>query len=326
MRSHFSLNRGVAAACAVAGATGLLPGNGSAQTLVAADYATNSAYAGGWSAGQNGGYGFGAWSFDGTDTTPPTGPYQGISTASPLGTSWTLLTYALHTGLANSGRAIAEPGGLQPGQTLEVVVENPLGYHFYRGWDICFLNATNNNPGGVNTAAIRTQMFAYFNTAWDVVDDSGDTTTPIDLSTSGAAGMKIDLALTSTNTYSLVMTPLSNPASAYSQTGTLVSTNLPITWVNFRLYWGVSTGLNDTNNNFEISSMTISGLALNIQKAGSNVALSWTTNFPGFNLASSTRLGAAWSTNGLPAPVVVNDQNVVTVPATGTQQFFRLQQ
>ena len=45
----------------------MMNGNCVAQTFIAADYATNSIYASGWSAGQNGGYGFGPWSFDGTD-------------------------------------------------------------------------------------------------------------------------------------------------------------------------------------------------------------------------------------------------------------------
>jgi hypothetical protein len=327
MKSHFLPNGGVAMACAVAGAsTMMMNGNCAAQTIIAADYATNSIYAAGWSAGQNGGYGFGSWSFDGTDAVPA-GQYQGISTSSPLGTSWTLLTHDNHTGLADVGRAITEPGGLQPGQTLETIIENPTGYHFYRGWDICFLNGTNNNPGGVNTSAIRTQLFAYFVTAWDVSDGLGDTLTPLDLGTTASAGMKLDLMLTSTNTYSLTMTPLSDPSSAYTQTG-MLTTNLPINWVNFRLYWGTSGGLTDTTNNFEISSMTIAGLALNIQVVGANAVLSWTTNASGFNLASSLNLGtaAAWSTNNLPSPVIVNDQNVVTNPIAGTQQFYRLQQ
>src|SRR5438309_8499789 len=143
MRSHFSLGQGVAATAAVAGALSMFPGNCFAQNLIAADYATNSTYASGWLAGQNGGYGFGPWSFDGTDANPP-GQYQGMSTGSALGRSWTLLTYANNSGLANSGRAI--PGGLQPGQTLELVVQNPLGDHFYRGFDILCLNGTNNAP------------------------------------------------------------------------------------------------------------------------------------------------------------------------------------
>ena len=61
MRSHYI--SGAAIACAVTGVTAMMPGVSSAQ--IAADFATNPTYAGGWSAGQNGGYGFGAWSFDG---------------------------------------------------------------------------------------------------------------------------------------------------------------------------------------------------------------------------------------------------------------------
>lgn len=326
MKSHFSLNGGVAVACAVAGASTILSGNCSAQTFVAADYATNSNYAAGWSAGQNGGHGFGPWSFDGTNPTPPTGPYQGMSTSSPLGRSWTLLTYDNHSGIADVGRAITEPGGLQPGQTLEAVIQNPLGYHFYRGFDICCLNGTNNNLGGNNTAAIRAQLFAYFVTDWSISDNSGSTLTSLDLSTTGSAGMKFDLTLTSTNTYSLSLTPLSNPSGAYTQTGTL-TTNLPINWINFRLYWGTSTGLTDTADNYEISSMTIKGLTLNIQQAASNVILSWPTNVPGFNLESTSILGAGavWQTNST-VPVVLNGQYVVTNAIAGTQRFYRLKQ
>ena len=114
MKSHFLLSQGTAAVCAVAGAATMLNGNCSAQNhLIAADYATNSAYASGWAAGQNGGYGFGAWSFNGTDPTPA-GTYQTMSSSSPIGTAWTLMTHANNTGLANAGRAIN--GGLLPGQ------------------------------------------------------------------------------------------------------------------------------------------------------------------------------------------------------------------
>ena len=326
MRSHFVLSPRATAACAVAGATAVLSGHSAGGTLIAADYATNATYLSGWSTNQNGGYGFGPWSFDGT-TANPAGQYQGISTSAPIGTSWTLLTHAIHSGIANAGRAISEPGGLQPGQTLEMVVENPVGYYFYRGWDITCFNGTNNIPGGINDAALRTQVFAYFVTTWDIVDNDGDTETPIDLSTSAVAGMKFDLTLLSTTNYSLTLTPLSNPSAAYSQTGTLVTTNLPINWIDFRLYWSASTGLNDPTNNFEISSMTISGLTLNIQIAGSNAVLSWPTNAIGFNLASSSNLGtgASWSTN-FPPPVIVNGQNVVSNPITNTKQFYRLQQ
>src|SRR5712664_2625688 len=126
MRSHFRISSGAAKACAVTGATAIMAGICSAQ--IAADYATDPAYAGGWSAGQNGGYGFGAWSFNGTDPTPA-GIYQGMSSSSPIGRAWTLSTHANNTGLANAGRAIT--GGLLPGQTFETVIDNPTPYHFF---------------------------------------------------------------------------------------------------------------------------------------------------------------------------------------------------
>ena len=86
------------------------------------DVATNPPYAPTWDAGDNGGTGFGPWSFNGTDPTPA-GTYQGMSSSSPLGTSWTLLTHSTSSGLANAGRSIT--GGLLPGQTFSTIIENP---------------------------------------------------------------------------------------------------------------------------------------------------------------------------------------------------------
>src|SRR5437870_1662733 len=128
MRSHFLMSS-AAMVCALSAATTMMPGVCSAQ--IAADYATDSTYSGGWAAGQNGGYGFGAWSFNGTDANPP-GTYQGMTSSSPIGTAWTLFTHANSAGLANAGRAILEAGGLQPNQTFETVIDNPTIYHFFR--------------------------------------------------------------------------------------------------------------------------------------------------------------------------------------------------
>ena len=65
--------------------------------------------------------------------------------------------------------------------------------------------------------------------------------------------------------------------------------------------------------------------ALAIVLSGTNVVLTWPTNVTG-NLQFTTNLvsSAAWNTN-LPPPVVVNGQNAVTNPISGTQMFFRLQ-
>ena len=138
--------------------------------------------------------------------------------------------------------------------------------------------------------------------------------------------MKFDLTLTSTNTYSITLTPLSDPSATYSQTGPLVATNLPINYVNFRLYDGVaSSGPNDVADNFFISSMTIANLMLNIQLAGTNAVLSW-LDIPGYYLESATNLAPPvnWNSNSI-SPSVVNGENFVTNPITGHQQFFRLE-
>jgi hypothetical protein len=332
MRSHFI--SGTALACAVAGAsTMMMDGNCSAGSFIAADYATNSIYGSGWSAGQNGGYGFGAWNFDGTfdpnDNSDP-GGQQTMSSASPIGMAWTLFNLPQGTnsgsGISNVGRAITEPGGLQPGQTFETIINNPTAYHYYGGFDILFYNGTDNLPAGVNSSALRTLVFNYIVTNWKVVDNLGPTPSPLSAATTAVAGMKFDLTLLSTNTYSVTLTPLNNPSSAFTHTGTL-TTNLPINWVNYRLWNGPSSGPNDVADNFGISSMSIAGLTLNIQVVGPNAILSWRTNAFSLKLASTLSLGplASWSTN-FPSPVIVNGQYVVTNPIANTQQFYRLQQ
>ena len=65
---------------------------------------------------------------------------------------------------------------------------------------------------------------------------------------------------------------------------------------------------------------------LTITLSGGIALLSWPTNAAGFTLQSTTNLASPlWTTNS-PALVVVNGQNSVTNPISGTQQFFRLSQ
>jgi hypothetical protein len=219
----------------------------------AADYSTNPTYAGGWSDGQNGGFGFGAWSFGGTD---PAGTQHEMSSAAPLGTAWTEFNLTSTNGISIAGRAIN--GGLLPGQTFETVIENPTAYHFFRGFDIAFTSGTTNRPAGNNTAALFLNVFGYTFTGllpnWSVTDAGGGKTSTLSPYTSAAAGMKIDLTLFSATAYSVTLTPLSNPSAAYTQGGTL---SQPINWVQFRLYNTASSGPNDVTDNFGMSYMTI---------------------------------------------------------------------
>jgi uncharacterized repeat protein (TIGR03803 family) len=58
-----------------------------------------------------------------------------------------------------------------------------------------------------------------------------------------------------------------------------------------------------------------------------NIVVKWPTDATSFALQSTTNLGSSafWTSNS-PVPVIVNGQNTVTNPITGTQQFFRLSQ
>jgi uncharacterized repeat protein (TIGR03803 family) len=65
---------------------------------------------------------------------------------------------------------------------------------------------------------------------------------------------------------------------------------------------------------------------LAITMAGTNVILTWPTNAAGFTLESTKNLlPAAWSAVS-PAPVVINGQNTVTNPVSGTHRFYQLSQ
>ncbi len=64
--------------------------------------------------------------------------------------------------------------------------------------------------------------------------------------------------------------------------GQMTVTNLPINWVNYRLWNTNDVTYGPVANNFEISSMTIAGLTLNIQMVGTNAVLSWPTNVSWF--------------------------------------------
>jgi hypothetical protein len=67
--------------------------------------------------------------------------------------------------------------------------------------------------------------------------------------------------------------------------------------------------------------------ALGVALAGANVQISWTTNVSASTVLQATPTlgdGASWSSTGLPAPIVVGDKYQVTVPVSGTANFYRL--
>jgi uncharacterized repeat protein (TIGR03803 family) len=92
------------------------------------------------------------------------------------------------------------------------------------------------------------------------------------------------------------------------------------------LYGTASGGTAGYGTVFSLS-LPVSAPHLAIIQSGTNVVLSWPANFTGFTLQSTTNLvsPAIW-TPVAPAPVVVNGQNTVATPISGTQQFYRLSQ
>ncbi|MGA9451464.1 MAG: hypothetical protein WBW41_09005 [Verrucomicrobiia bacterium] len=343
MRSHFAFNRKVAAACAVAGVTTLLNGGASAQTFIAADYATNSIYASGWTTNQNGGYGFTAWSFDGTfDGTGTNAPveeemtFDHSSPSDALGTAWTLFNPPGpgYGWIAVAGRGFAP---LQPYQTFEVVIDNPTNVNYDGGYEVQLDSGTDNiysnSPTSYSTTVpqVAAYTYGYFGQLgeWLVGDYYGNSYSSLYVSNTAPAGVKMDFTILPAGNYQLTMTPLNNPANAYTQVGMLENPGLPTDWMEFEFF---NAPTNTIGGEFYISSMTIAGPTLNIQLAGTNTVLTWlnvSDYLSSYNMAleSSTNLGPAAVWNSVPtSPAVVNGQNVVTNPIAGTQQYFRLQE
>jgi hypothetical protein len=231
--------RRLAAATVIVGASAFSSAMTYAATM-AFDTATDAAYDDGWQAGDNGGFGFGAWDFTGTYDTPVGQTMDIFSHPNDLGRAWTLFNAdappgpGTGTDIAQAGRAI--PGGLKAGDTLHVVIDNPTERRFFRGYTVRF------NTGGGNTVYAGTPQsrmavgtFEYFtNGKWYATGTGGDPTL-FDVDTSH--GMRIDFTLTGTNTFNLKMTPLNNPAIAFTKSGTLDGpAGGPVDWVEFELF------------------------------------------------------------------------------------------
>jgi hypothetical protein len=236
---------------------------------LASDNASDPVYADGWQAGDNGGTGFQPWNFD-TDFLPPDeGPQQrmdGVPPATPstfnaFETAWTLYNTSGPPGgdVARAGRGFAP---LQVGQTIRVVFDNPSERRFFRGYFVRF-NSRNGEPGGGSlcyggtacsfdttpTPKVGLQMFEYLSYGqWGVIDrnpmpDPGD---PDDINRFTFAtlfdedtadmGAQLDLEITGTDTYQLTLTPLADPAAAYTQSGLLLTPGEPIDWLEFTFF------------------------------------------------------------------------------------------
>jgi uncharacterized repeat protein (TIGR03803 family) len=139
------------------------------------------------------------------------------------------------------------------------------------------------------------------------------------LNTSGP-GLIVLYSFTATYTNPIGPYTFTNSDGASPKGGLIVSSNT--------LYGTTSRGGGAGNGTIFSISFTP---RLEISISDTNLVLSWPSSYAGFDyigytLQFATNLASPiWTTN-LPAPVVVNGQNVVTNPISGTQQFFRLSQ
>jgi hypothetical protein len=231
---------------------------------VAFDSGSDPVYATGWLAGQDGGFGFGPWNFDGTyNTLPPaqqamddglgTG-VQGSSTFNDVGRAWTMYNPlgraqvpsngGSGTDIARSGRALDSP--LQVGQTISVVFDNPEPRAFFRGYAIVLNQDAANgcyagdncstpayDPGSVDQAW-QLQMFdynSYGNWQWfSYIDANPNNDYPLFDYHTAEAGGRLDVTLTGPTSISWTLTPLAHPELAETRTETLASSD-PIVWI-----------------------------------------------------------------------------------------------
>jgi hypothetical protein len=269
-----------------------------------------------------------------------TSPYD------PFGVAWTLYnpvapavgcpnppdtTFPPPTGdISRAGRSCSP---LLPGQTFSTIIANPTERLFYRGYTLRLVTGSDNTMYGNAGTQIAVGTFEYFgsNGRWYTTETYNSGRTSLFDTDTTTNGMQIDITMTTSNSYHLVMTPLGNPAIAYSEDSTLM-TNSPVNWIEYEIYntdsdfYPTLASGCQAHTDFYVKSMTITGIALNIQKLDpSNVLLTWQTNVSGFSLESSTNLGAAAAWNPVsPPPSVVNGQNAVTNPIAANQQFYRL--
>ena len=252
MKSHFPLSGGVAMLCAITGASAMMTDACSAQTFAAADYATNSAYADGWQDTDNGGFGFSPWSFIGSYNSATLHAMNTNSPYNQLGVAWTIYLPngkpPVGQGQVDSSNPPEEGGDLsragrgfpplQVGQTISTVIDNPTEHHFYNGYTINLITGSSCagfSPSCTGFSRLRVGTFEYFTMGrWYVDSVEGGTVSLFDTNTA-AAGMRMDVTLTGPNNYLLVMTPLNNPANAYTNIGTLRGSG-GIDWIQFEHY------------------------------------------------------------------------------------------
>jgi uncharacterized repeat protein (TIGR03803 family) len=113
-----------------------------------------------------------------------------------------------------------------------------------------------------------------------------------------------------------------NSDGGYPDSALILSGNILYGTAGFSGIWGYGTVFS-----LSLGPVSAPRPQLTITPYGADVILTWPTNGAGFTLQYTTNLvpPVVWVTVS-PGPGIVNGQNTVTNPISGTQQFFRLSQ
>jgi hypothetical protein len=188
------------------------------SAIVASDDASQSAYSNGWQAGDNGGMGFGSWTFafSGNNLNGLLYPPQFIDTAPALpGNSLGAPAFGLTTGDQNNGFITSEVGRtftvpLAVGQTFSADVKgsalDPSAPAFTIG-NTFDLFGTN---GSERFSLFTNNQFQ--NDRWTATGDA-DTGIP------AGSAFHIDFTLVTVNTYNLVLSPVGGGVPYFTQNG-----------------------------------------------------------------------------------------------------------
>jgi hypothetical protein len=227
------------------------------------DDASDSAYDDNWQAGDNGGYGFTPWNWDGgyifagtnyTYNSPlyaqiDDGQQNGTQFSNPhnaIGRSWAIgASTQVNEGSIHIGRGFSP---LQVNQTLTVKFDNPTSRSFFKGYFIRLngdSGGTNGNicnlgygcshptfPDGYPVAKMGWDRFEYFNYGEWNIDDAASSGSGVFDTDTAAAGAVMKVTRTGAETYKLVVDSLGGGAD-YSATRTFSNAGAPVDWIEF---------------------------------------------------------------------------------------------
>lgn len=202
----------------------------------------------------------------------------------------------------------AQTGGSSSNGTVFAINTNGTGFKTLHSFTA---RSENNGPGGTNSDGVHPSsgVVLSVNTLYGTTYAGG--------SSDGGTVFSVNVDGTA---FTIVHDFTGGTDGANSQAGLILNGNT----LYGTTYWGGTYG---RGNVFSLAFPP----QLTTVPSGPNLILTWPTNYAGFDysgytLRSTTNLtSTVWTTN-LPPPVIVNGQHNVTIPMSGTQQFFRLSQ